>query len=166
MGSEAQSASPAPAVFRVAFGWPIFGILYFASIGVVVTLTSPNGEFLVPYVGMSVVGLIQAVCAAGAIFLVVIMPGMKYRVVDGGLYLSGWSSRRIDLESILRIRFKGAMSHVMRYGLGTGIIIDYKLGVTRDRTVYVTPKDVDGFLAAIGRRCSRSGDRMLLACRK
>ncbi|MDE0226876.1 MAG: PH domain-containing protein [Gammaproteobacteria bacterium] len=93
--------------------------------------------------------------AATVVLMVYAMLSTKYRVVDGVLHLhQGPFRRSVDLESISRIRVGGPMFGAPLYGMGTrGLFIYYRLGV-----VGVTPKDVDGFLAAIGARRTESGD--------
>ena len=151
MGIEAQSASPEPAVFRTAFGLP--DILIYA-------LTCLNC-FLITQFSTGAIFMASAwLCAAAVIFFVWIMLSTKYRVVDGVLHMHQvWSSRIVDLKSISRIRLKGATFRDPTIGLGTRrITIYYKLGGHEDCKVCVTPKDVDGFLAAIGARRNDSGD--------
>ena len=158
MGNEAQSASPEPAVFRTVFGFQICVILLLGCNFVVFTLGS--GVSVVPYLGVSVVGLGQASCAAAAIIIVYVMLSTKYQVVDGVLRVHyGPFSRRIELESVSRIRLKGRMFRGTLVGLGArGVFIYCNLGVSRVRVVRITPRDVDGFLAAIGARRTESGD--------
>ncbi len=155
MGTEIQDANLAPAVYRTTCVPPIFAILFFAGCFAVLTLTSPP-----PVAGVSIVGLGQACSAVGVAFIIYMMLSVKYRVADGVLQVHGGpSSRRIELASISRIRLKGPKSPYALDLLGTrGVCIHYRLGVYRDRKVWVTPKDVDGFLAAIGARRTESGD--------
>ena len=152
MGIEAQGASPELAVFRTAFGVRIFLPLAVVFLNLFIfTQLHPLGVVTVAFLALT----------AGTVILVVyLMLSTKYRVVDGVLHmLQGPFSRSIDLESISRIRFKGSMFRGTTYGLGTrAVTICYKLGVHRDRAVCVTPKDVNGFLAAIGARRTASGD--------
>ena len=90
-----------------------------------------------------------------------LMLSTKYRVVDGVLHVhEGGLVRRIELESISRIRLKGTIFRGKPFGLGSrAVYIYYGLGVRhRDRVARFAPKDVDGFLAAIGARRTGSGD--------
>lgn len=159
MGIEARSANPEPAVFRTVFGFQICMILLFGVNFVAVTLAS-EVPVVVPYLGVSFLGLVQASCAAAAIITFYFMLSTKYRVVDGVLHMHyGLFSRRIELESTSRIRLKGKMFRGTLIGLGArGVFMYCNLGVSRVRVVRVTPKDVDGFLAAIGARRTESGD--------
>lgn len=150
METEAQVASPEPAVFRTAFGVRIFLPLAILCLSLLVFTQLPAlGGVTVAFLSLT-----------AGIFVVYIMLSTKYRVVDGVLHmLQGPFSGSIDLESISRICLKGSMFRGTTYGLGTrGVTICYKLGVHRDRAVCVTPKDVDGFLAAIGACRTASGD--------
>ena len=157
MAIEAQGASPEPGVFRTVFGFQICVVLLLAINFVAFTL---QPEFVVPYLGVPVAGLGQAACVAAAIVIVYVMLSTKYWVVDGVLHLHyGLFSRRIELESISRIRLKGTMFRGTLVGLGArGVFIYCNLGVSRVRVVRVTPKDIDGFLAAIGARRTASGN--------
>ena len=158
MAIEAEGASPEPAVFRTVFGFQICVVLLLAMNFVAFTL-QPE-VIVVPYLGVSVAGLGQATCVVVAIVIVYVMLSTKYWVVDGLLHVHyGLFSRRIELESISRIRLKGTMFRGTLVGLGErGVFIYCNLGVSRVRVVRVTPKDVDGFLAAIGARRTESGD--------
>ena len=161
MGVEAQSVSPEPAVFRTAFGSSIYQILLFCFGFIALTLVPSDVQESVPYVGAFFGGLGQACLAAAAILTVYTMLSTKYRVVDGVLHLhQGPFNRCIDLEAISRISLKSAMlSGTKGYGMGTRRVhIYYRLGVYRDRAVWVTPKDVDCFLAAIGARRTAAVD--------
>lgn len=144
MGTEAQHASPEPAVFRTTFGIPML------------LMTLPVvclNLFIPPLDGVSFA--ILALSAATVVVMVYAMLSTKYRVVDGVLHLhQGPFRRSVDLESISRIRVGSSMFGAPLYGMGTrGLFIYYRLGV-----VGVTPKDVDGFLASIGARRTESGD--------
>ena len=152
MGTEAQQASPEPTVFRTTFGFPVFVTL------AVVCSNSFIATQLLPLDGVSFAILVFS--AATVVLVVYAMLSTKYRVVDGVLHLhQGPFRRSVDLESISRIRVGGSMFRAALYGMGTrGVLIYYRLGVHRDRVVGVTPKDVDGFLAAIGARRTESGD--------
>ncbi|MDE0055552.1 MAG: PH domain-containing protein [Gammaproteobacteria bacterium] len=143
MGTEAQHASPEPAVFRTTFGIPMLLTLPVVCLNL----------FIPPLDGVSFA--ILALSAATVVLMVYAMLSTKYRVVDGVLHLhQGPFRRSVDLESISRIRVGGPMFGAPLYGMGTrGLFIYYRLGV-----VGVTPKDVDGFLAAIGARRTESGD--------
>jgi len=158
MAIEAEGASPEPAVFSMTFVPPVFAILVFAGIFASLTLTSP--DLVVPYVGVSVAGLGQALAAATVVIIGYTTLSTKYRVVDGVLHIHvGPACRRIELESISRIRLEGPKSRYVLNLLGTrGIRIYYRLGGCRDDTMWVTPRDVDGFLAAIGARRTASGN--------
>ena len=151
MGIEAQGASPEATVFRTAFGFP--SVLIYALLCL--------NPFLITQFSTGAVFIASAwLCAAGVIFSVYVMLSTKYRVVDGVLHMhQAWSSRIVDLESILRIQLKGATFRDPTIGLGSRrITICYKLDGHKDCKVCVTPKDVDGFLEAIGARRTGSGD--------
>lgn len=98
----------------------------------------------------------QALFAAAVIIWVYVMLSTRYRVVDGVLHVHhGPFSRRIELDSILTISLGQKLRWARLYGLGSDRLgIDYEGG----RAVNITPKDVDGFLAAIGARRTESGD--------
>ena len=160
MGIEAQSASSEPAVFRPALGLRICLMLALALAGV--GLLSGIFALLPLHDGVSVVlqalyGLMVVLIAYG----MYLMLSTKYRVVDGVLHMhEGGLVRRIELESISMIRLKGAPFRGKPFGLGShGVYIYYGLGVRhRDRMARFAPKDVDGFLAAIGAHRTGSGD--------
>lgn len=98
----------------------------------------------------------QALFAAGVIIWVYAMMSTRYRVVDGVLHVHhGPFHRRIELESISTISLGEKLRWARLYGLGSDRLgIDYEGG----RAVNITPKDVDGFLAAIGACRTESGD--------
>ena len=151
MGTEAQDASPEPSVFRTTFVFPILTTLPIVCLNLFIA-TQP------PLDGVSFA--ILALSAATVVLIVYSMLSTKYRVLDGVLHLhQGPFRRSVDLKSISRIRVGGTLFRGTLYGLGTrGVLIYYRLGVYRDRVVGVTPKDVDGFLAAIGARRTESGE--------
>lgn len=151
MGIEGQGASLEPAVFRTAIGWPT--VLVYALLCL--------NPFLVTQFSTGAAFIASAwLCAAAVIFVVYVMLSTKYRVVDCVLHMhQAWSSRIVDVESISRMSLKGATFRDPAIGLGTrGITIYYKLGGHKDCKVCVTPKDVDGFMAAIDFRFAGSGD--------
>ncbi|MDE0452666.1 MAG: PH domain-containing protein [Gammaproteobacteria bacterium] len=153
MGTEAKDASPEPAVFRTTFGFQVFVTLAVVCMNLFIVTQFP------PLDGVSFA--ILALSVASVILMVYSMLSTKYRVVDGVLHLhQGPFSRSVDLKSISRIRVGGTLFRGTLYGLGIrgGVSIYYSLGVYRDRVVVVTPKYVDGFLAAIGARRTESGD--------
>lgn len=138
MGNDAQSASPKPAVFRTAFGLPLY------LVGSAFVLTFINGT-LNGTLLQSV--LLQVPSAAMLMIMVYFMLSTRYRVQGGVLDVRmGPFNRRIDIESISTIYLKGETFRGRLYGLGTDLVgIDYEGG-----SVSITPKDVDGFLATIG----------------
>ena len=142
MGNDAQSASPKPAVFRTAFGLPLY------LVGSTFVLTFINGTLLQQSV------LLQVPSAAMLMIMVYFMLRTKYRVQGGVLDVGmGPFNRRIDIESISAIFLKGNTFRGRLYGLGTQLVgVDYAGG-----SVSITPKDVDGFLAAIGARRTECG---------
>lgn len=143
MGNDVRSASPKPAVFRTAFGLPLY------LVGSTFVLVFINGTLFQQSV------LLQVPAAAMLMIMVYFMLSTKYRVQGGVLDVRMGPFRRcIDLESISVIFLKGRTFRGRLYGLGTQLVgIDYEGG-----SVSITPKDVDGFLAAIGVRLTQSGE--------
>lgn len=137
-----HSAGSHPAVFRTAFGFPV----YVAGSAVVLC-------FINATLAQSV--LLQVSSAAMLMIMVYFMLSTKYRVQGGVLDVRmGPFNRRIDLESISTTFLTGKAFRGRVYGLGWDPVrIDYEGGF-----VSITPKDVDGFLAAIGARRTQSGD--------
>lgn len=137
-----HSAGSHPAVFRTGFGFPLYLIVPVSVLNLI------NGTLL-----QSV--LLQVTSAAMLMIIVYLMLSTKYRVQDGVLDVRmGPFSRCIELESISAIFLKGNTFRGRLYGLGWDPVgIDYKGG-----SVSITPKDVDGFLAALGVRRTQSGD--------
>lgn len=154
MGTGTQSTSPEPVVFRTAIG-----------AGTVMTLATFCLSFLTftlvyrlgGSVALQIVCIVGQVLSAGAVIVYVyLMLSTNYRLAKGVLYLrKGTFSRRIDLESISAIFLKHDLPTRGRvYGFGSEFVgIDYKGG-----SVSITPKDVDGFLAAIGACRTESGE--------
>lgn len=142
MEKEVHSGGSHPEVFRTGFGLPLYLSVPPFVLGVI------NGILL-----QSV--LFQVTSAAMLMILVYFMLSTKYRVQDGVLDVRmGPFSRCIDLESISAIFLNGKAFGSRCYGLDTDLVgIDYEGG-----SVSITPKDVDGFLAAIGVRLTQSGD--------
>ena len=155
MGIEAQSASPEPAVFRPWLGFRVCLLLAATCLSFVLFTLLPlhAGVWVVLW---ALVALMAIVIAYG----MYVMLSTKYRIVDGVLHVhEGGLSRRIELDTISLVRLKGAMFRGRLCGLGTGVYIHYKIGVRhRDRRLFVTPRDVDAFLAAIGARRNGPGD--------
>ena len=88
----------------------------------------------------------QVLSAVMMVALVYLMLSTNYRVEDGVLHVRmGPFRRRVDIASIKSVTDYGR-SPGRVYGLGSHIVgIAYEGG-----SVDITPKDVDGFLAAIG----------------
>ena len=142
MGADSRSANAKPAVFRTGFGLPLCLIMFALALNFI------NATLL-----QSV--LLFLLCAAMLMITVYFMLSTKYRVQDGVLDVRmGPFSRRIDLELISAVFLKGKTFRGRLYGLGTYLVgIDYEGG-----SVSITPRDVDGLLAAIGARRTVSGD--------
>ena len=98
---------------------------------------------------------LQVLSAAMLMFIVYLMLTTKYRVLDSVLDVRmGPFNRRIELKSISAVFLKNNPWRGRLYGLGSDLVgIDHEGGSVR-----ITPKDVDGFLAAIGARRTESGD--------
>ena len=147
MGAESRSARPKPVVFRTGFGVPVYAVV------AVLLLNLVTSNLLFAAVPVSVPIL---VASAVILFLMVyLMLSTNYRVRDGVLDVRmGPLGRRIDLESISVVFLRDKDFRGRLYGLGTHLVgIDYEGG-----SVTITPKDIDGFLAAIGARRTESGD--------
>lgn len=142
MEKEGHSGGSHPEVFRTGFGLP----LYLSGTAFVLTLI--NGTLLQS-------ALLQVTSAAMLMILVYFMQSTKYRVQDGVLGVRmGPFSRCIELKSISAIFLSGRAFRGRFYGLGSDPVgLDYEGG-----SVSITPKDVDGFLAAIGFCRTESGD--------
>ena len=111
--------------------------------------------FFTPSVGpvwLSV--LLKVLVAAVVVCHSYAMLSTKYRVEDGILHVRmGPFKRSVAIDSITSITDHGTPKGRL-YGLGTDIIgITYEGG-----SVDITPKDVDGFMAAIGFRFAGSED--------
>ena len=147
MGKERHSADSPTAVFRTGFGLPMWLILS------TFCLSYFNFAVLHGLGGVPVV--FQVLAAAMAVLVFYLMLSTKYRVQNGVLEVRmGPFSRRIDIESISSVFLKGKTFRGRLYGLGTHLVgIDYEGG-----SVSITPKDIDGFLAAVGARRTESGD--------
>lgn len=142
MGTDSRSPEPKPAVFRTGFGLPLCLFMFAYALNFInATLLQSD--------------LLFVLCAAMFMITVYFMLSTKYRVQDGVLDVRmGPFSRRIDLESISAVFLKGKTFRGRLYGLGTHLVgIDYRSG-----SVTITPRDIDGFLAAIGARRAESGD--------
>ncbi len=139
MGKEGHSVGSQPAVFRTAFGFPLYLFVPLWLLYVFIAFATLQGSGWVTV-------LVQALSVAMVAFTVYLMFSTKYRVLDGVLHLRmGPINRRIAIESISAISDYGTTRGRV-YGLGTNIVgIVYEGG-----SVNVTPKDIDGFLAAIG----------------
>ena len=139
MGKEGHSVGSQPAVFRTAFGFPLYLLAPVLLVNVFLAFTTLQGSGWVSI-------LFQVLVAAMVASTAYLMLSTKYRVLDGVLHLRmGPINRRIAIESISAISDYGTTRGRV-YGLGTNIVgIVYEGG-----SVNVTPKDIDGFLAAIG----------------
>lgn len=86
--------------------------------------------------------------------IVLLMVTTNYRVIDGVLHLRmAFWRRSIPIETITSLSEYG-IKRGRVYGLGTDILaIEYEGGA-----VGVTPKDVEGFAAAVGVPLTRLGD--------
>ena len=140
MDEDRTETSTHPKVFRTAFGFPLLGsstILIFVVIGSFTWVPEVPG-------GASIVH--HALAVALPTFLVYFMSTTKYQVLERVLHLRmGPFRRRIPIDSITSLSEYG-IKRGRLYGLGTDIIaIEYEGG-----PVGVTPKDVDGFVAAVG----------------
>lgn len=145
MGVEAQSASPEPAVFRTSIGW-LFALpwaLFFLNLLIVAQFATGGVSVALPWL-----------FAAGVIIIAYLMRSTKYWVEDGILHVrTGPFKRSVAIDSITSITDHGTPKGRL-YGLGRDII-----GITYDGgSVDITPKDADGFMAAIGFRFAGSED--------
>lgn len=138
MGTEAQHASPEPAVFRTTFGIPMLLTLPVVCLNLFIATQFP------PLDGVSFA--ILALSAATVVLMVYAMLSTKYRVERGILHVRmGPFKRSIAIDSITSITGYG-ITRGRVYGLGSDIV-----GITFEGgAIDITPKDSDGFLAAIG----------------
>ena len=145
MGVETQSASLDPEVFRTSIGWPFVLVwaLFFLNLLIVAQFATGGVSVALPWL-----------FAAGVIIVAYLLLSTKYRVEDGILYVrTGPFKRSVAIDSITSITDHGTPKGRL-YGLGTDIIgIAYEGG-----SVNITPKDADGFMAAIGFRFAGSED--------
>ena len=134
MTRETDTEIRQPAVFRTGFGFPLY---LFSPLILICFYNSiwPQPAFLS-----------QVLSAAGLVVLIYFMLSTNYRVQDGVLHVRmGPFRRRVDVASIRAVTDYGRSTGRV-YGLGTHIVgIVYEGGA-----VDITPKDVDGFMAAIG----------------
>ena len=149
MEKEGHSAGSPGAVFRTGFGLPLYAFV------ILLILNFINLFVLQLHGTSSALVALQLLWVLMLIVMVYVMLSTDYRVKDGVLQVRmGPFSRRIDLESISSIFLEGRTFRGRLYGLGTHLVgIDYRGG-----SVSITPKDIDGFLAAIGARRTESGD--------
>ena len=102
---------------------------------------------------MAIVGGLLFCCAFALVVWTLV--GVWYAVVDGNLVLKRlWRRRVIHLADILevkRVAYRGTWKDPMPddFALGTSVLWIEIEGA--DRPVIVSPRDEDGFIAAIGR---------------
>ena len=147
MGRKGHIPGSQSTVFRTGYGLPVYGFVFVLLMNLFTSnLLDGAVPVSVPILVLSTVMLI---------LLIYLMLSTNYRVRDGVLDVHmGPFSRRIDLESISVVFLRGRGFRGRLFGLGTHLVgIDYDGG-----SVTITPKDIDGFLAAIGARRTESGD--------
>lgn len=139
--------SPSTTVFRTAFGFP----LYIHALSV---LAVGLAAFVVREPGWVAV-LARMSAVAFPLILILLMVTTRYRVLGGVLHLRmAFWCRRIPIETITSLSEHGIKKGRV-YGLGTDILaIEYDGGA-----VGVTPKDLEGFVEAVGVPVTRLGDR-------
>ena len=142
-----EVASPQSAVFRTAFGFPLY---------------MPWAITLMQFALAALIGrgsgwhaaALAGVGAVMATILATFMLTTKYRVREDVLHLRmGFWSRCIRIDAIKSLSGYG-IKRGRVYGLGTDIVSIECQG----RPVGITPKDLDGLAEALGVPLTRLGD--------
>lgn len=140
-------ASPKSAVFRTAFGFPLYMPWAITLMQFVLAALIGRGH---GWHGAALAGMGGLM----ATILVTFMLTTKYRVLDDVLHLRmGFWSRCIRIDAIKSLSEYG-IKRGRVYGLGTDIVSIE----CRGRAVGITPKDLDGFVEALGVPLTRLGD--------
>lgn len=142
-----ELAAPQSAVFRTAFGFPLYmpwGITLMQFV-LAALISRGDGWYAAAHAGLG---------ALMATTLVTFMLTTKYRILDGVLHLRmGFWSRCIRVDAIKSLSEYG-IKRGRLYGLGTDIVAVECQG----RPVAITPKDLDGLVEALGVPLIRLGD--------
>ena len=148
MANEAHRTSPQPAVFRTAFGLYLFFPACCLSFLALLAFLGVGPVWLSTLSKVFVAAMVPVVAC--------FMLSTKYRVEDGALHVRmGPFKRSIAIGSITSIT-DPAIAPGRIYGLGSDIMgISYEGG-----EIDITPKDAEGFRAAIGfpSRVSRNAE--------
>ena len=140
--------SPSAVVFRTAFGYPLYAPVGLSILQVLMAV------FVVHEPGWQAVAF-RIIAVVLPSFTVFLMVTTNYQVLEGVVHLRmAFWRRRIPIETITSLSEYGIKKGRV-YGLGWDILaIEYEGG-----SVGVTPKDVEGFVEAVGVPRIRLGDR-------
>ena len=135
-------------VFRTAFGYSVYTAVALSVMQVLLAV------FVVHEPGWQAV-VFRIIAVVLPSITVLLMVTTNYRVIGGVLHLRmAFWRRRIPIETITSLSEYGIKKGRV-YGLGTDILaIEYEGG-----SVGVTPKDLEGFVEAVGVPLTRLGDR-------
>ena len=139
--------SPSTTVFRTAYGFAVYPLVALSVMQVLLAV------FVVHEPGWQAV-VFRIIAVVLPSITVLLMVTTNYRVIDGVLHLRmAFWRRRIPIETITSLSEYGIKKGRV-YGLGTDILaIEYEGG-----SVCVTPKDLEGFVEAVGVPLTRLGD--------
>ena len=139
--------SPSTTVFRTAFGFPLYLLVALSVLQLVtavLVVREPGWETV----------LFRTLAVAFPLIVVLLMVTTRYQVLGGVLHLRmAFWCRHIPIETITSLSEYGIKKGRV-YGLGTDLLaIEYEGG-----SVGVTPKDLEGFVEAVGVPLTRLGD--------
>lgn len=143
-----EMPSSQPAVFRTAFGFPVWtngALTLLQFVLAALYARGPAWQFAALF---GTLGVLMATA------LVAFMLTTKYRVLDGVLHLRmGFWSRCIPVDTIESLSEYG-IKRGRVFGLGWDLVAVECHG----RPVAITPKDLDGLVGALGVPLTRLGD--------